>query len=301
MNLSYCYKMGRAVDRLILGAAQFGLSYGITNPSSDQVPFEETENIIRFCKANDIVQLDTAAVYGDSETVLGKLQLSEMLVDTKLPPNNQFTRCCSLRDAVNASLERLNLCSLNTLYFHSSSDLLASDVSVLEDDLEGLKSEGIIRRFGVSIYDPEELGPILDVIKPDVIQVPYNLFDNRIVSSGWAKQLSVLGIDINARSAFLQGVLLDNEEQYHRYAPSWQPYLKLYHDWCAELDLSKLQIALGYFFSCPYLSKVIIGVHSLDHLQQIAGAIETVSSIELDFPDFNAPRNLFDPRTWTKK
>lgn len=298
MILNYSNKTDNPVSRIILGTAQFGLCYGITNQRAEQVPFQDVKDIIGFCKANNIVQLDTAAVYGNSEAVLGALGINDILVDTKLPPRTQLKSPCSISDAVTVSLSHLNHNHLNTLYFHNSADLLDYDVQQLADELNALKSQGIIRKVGVSIYDPEELALLFERFSPDVIQVPYNLFDRRIVASGWAKQLCDANVEINARSAFLQGVLLEDAAAYHRYPSSWLAYLKRYDSWCASMALTKLQAVLGDVFSCPYLSKIVLGVHSLQQLQQILSVVEALPQAAISVPDFNVPRELFDPREW---
>src|SRR4051812_3512133 len=59
-------------ERLILGTAQFGLSYGISNDAG-RVPPEEVAAILSLARAAGVAGLDTAAGYGDSESVLGAM------------------------------------------------------------------------------------------------------------------------------------------------------------------------------------------------------------------------------------
>ena len=42
--------------------------------------------------------------------------------------------------------------------------------------------------------------------KPDVIQLPFNVFDNRFQVTGKLKKLKRLKVEIHARSIFLQGL-----------------------------------------------------------------------------------------------
>ena len=46
------------------------------------------------------------------------------------------------------------------------------------------------KKYRISIYSPDELDRIWKVWKPDIVQVPFNVFDQRIVNSGWLKRLS---------------------------------------------------------------------------------------------------------------
>ena len=57
---------------LALGAVQFGLPYGISN-STGQVTLNAAESIISYATSKGIDTIDTAILYGDSETCLGKV------------------------------------------------------------------------------------------------------------------------------------------------------------------------------------------------------------------------------------
>ena len=70
--------------KLILGTAQFGQNYGITNVMG-KVSEVEIKSIFRNARSNQIHTLDTASSYGDSELVLGNIGVSDFDVITKLP------------------------------------------------------------------------------------------------------------------------------------------------------------------------------------------------------------------------
>src|SRR5262245_62959827 len=58
--------------KLGLGTVQFGLAYGVTN-ASGQVPRADVAAILAAALAAGVDLFDTAAAYGESETVLGEL------------------------------------------------------------------------------------------------------------------------------------------------------------------------------------------------------------------------------------
>ena len=58
--------------KLTLGTAQFGLDYGISN-SSGEVSDEELKKILVSAKQFGVRYLDTANVYGDSESRIGEM------------------------------------------------------------------------------------------------------------------------------------------------------------------------------------------------------------------------------------
>src|SRR5262245_9917704 len=59
-----------SIRKLGLGTVQFGLAYGVTNERG-QVPASDAEAIVAVALAAGIDLFDTAAVYGNSESVLG--------------------------------------------------------------------------------------------------------------------------------------------------------------------------------------------------------------------------------------
>jgi hypothetical protein len=46
----------------------------------------------------------------------------------------------------------------------------------------------------------------------DLIQLPFNVFDNRLIVKGHLKKLIAKSIEIHARSVFLQGITLFSRE-----------------------------------------------------------------------------------------
>ena len=56
---------------IILGSAQFGLNYGITNKKG-KVSEQELVKILELAAESGITTIDTAPAYGSSEETLGK-------------------------------------------------------------------------------------------------------------------------------------------------------------------------------------------------------------------------------------
>ena len=70
--------------KLALGTVQFGMQYGIFN--DDFKPTKaNTHNILNYALKNKITMIDTAANYGNSESVLGKFNMKPFSIVTKLP------------------------------------------------------------------------------------------------------------------------------------------------------------------------------------------------------------------------
>ena len=58
------------------------------------------------------------------------------------------------------------------------------------------------------LYDAADLALVMSRFTPDLVQLPFNALDDRLAVSGWLHRLKAVGVEIHARSAFLQGLLL---------------------------------------------------------------------------------------------
>src|SRR5258708_4937881 len=116
-------------ERLILGTAQFGLPYGISNEGG-RVAHDEVAAILSLASAAGVAGLDTAAAYGDSEAVLGSVvEAQPFAITTKTVPVRAaaLTRedVARVEEGFNRSLQLLNRPSVDTLLVHDAGDLLA--------------------------------------------------------------------------------------------------------------------------------------------------------------------------------
>ena len=87
------------------------------------------------------------------------------------------------------------------------------------------KENGLIEKFGYSVYYPEDLDKFFEKFPPDIVQLPANIFDQRFNRSGWLKKLEDQGVEIHIRSVFLQGLLLQASQDYHPYFNLFKPRL----------------------------------------------------------------------------
>ena len=57
---------------IVLGTAQFGLDYGVSN-SGGEISDDELSRILDYARKYGVQYLDTANVYGDSEIRIGEM------------------------------------------------------------------------------------------------------------------------------------------------------------------------------------------------------------------------------------
>lgn len=187
----------------ILGSAQFGFHYGITN-TSGITELEEVERTVNAAKSHGASFIDTAAGYGLAEERIGNID-SDLKIITKLAINNEL----DLQQQLELSLERLNCDSVELVLIHDTDEFIKPDkLEVNLTNLQRIKDKGLCKKIGFSLYHPSQSKILTQVIHPDVLQIPLNVWNQEFISSGELTRLKNLGIEIHARSLFLQGVLL---------------------------------------------------------------------------------------------
>jgi uncharacterized protein len=217
------------MSKWCLGTVQFGTNYGVAN-NQGQVQYFDVLNIVQHAIENGIEYFDTAQAYGNSETILGRV-FSELGVNrqikciTKLLPDFQFDTNNTLRANIQGSLQRLNQSSLWGLMLHRVSDYLKNKLFI--SAIEGLKQVGLIQNFGVSTDQPEDALHYIQQPYIDIIQVPFNVLDRRLIDNGFFEQATRLGKTVFVRSLYLQGLITLNQEQLSNKNMMWAwPYLE---------------------------------------------------------------------------
>lgn len=254
--------------RLGVGTAQFGADYGVTNRAG-QVSADEAARILRRAAELGIDLLDTAAAYGESESILGRLLWPghPFRVVTKLAPLHGARD--GLMDACTQSLMRLGRASVYALLLHEPRDLAPPHGTAVAAALERIKREGRARKIGVSVYTGADIDQVLDVLMPDVIQLPINALSQGLADSGYLSRLRDAGVEIHARSVFLQGVLLTAPERLPPYFMRFAKELRRFHELARELRVTPLRLALGYVAGLEAVDTCIVGATSVGELEQI--------------------------------
>jgi aryl-alcohol dehydrogenase-like predicted oxidoreductase len=266
--------LGKArICRLALGTAQFGLPYGVANRSG-QVTVQAGERILSVAWAAGMNTIDTAIAYGESEARLGELGVAQWRVFTKLPGLQSGAR--DVRDWVERSvvdsLRKLRLNRLAGIHFHHPTELTGPDGALLYAGAQRCKAAGLVEKLGVSIYDPAELHDLTAMAHFDVVQAPYNVLDRRLETSGWLARLETQGVEIHSRSAFLQGLLLMQPHSRPVYFARWAQLWETWDDWLSVSGSSAAEICLGFVLSRTEIDRVVIGVDSVEQLEQLLAA-----------------------------
>ena len=285
-------------EKIALGSANFGQSYGIANHGG-RLAQHEVELILKEAWSSGVQYLDTASAYGESEAVLGQAGVSGWRVVTKLPPMPLGTVDPAgwVLDTVRTSLRRLGLQSLDGLLLHKPSDLLGYHGTHLFKGLQESKEAGLAARIGISIYDPEELDSIIPLYPIDIVQAPFNVLDRRIEQSGWLEKLHDMGVEIQARSAFLQGLLLMTKEERPSNFSRWNRVWDAWHTWLEDNGLTALEACLAFVMECPNIKQVVLGMDSKRHLREILFACRSTKVLPAAF-FASKDLDLIKPSRW---
>ena len=163
---------------------------------------------------------------------------------------------------------------------HHANDLLVPGGSKLVDALLELKAKGFVENIGVSVYDGAQADAVLEIFKPDIVQLPVSVLDQRMLVHGQLERLKKEGVEIHVRSVFLQGLLLMPLSQIPAYFDSIRPLLAKWHAAAQEQGMTLSQAALSFVRDIPYVDAVLVGVENLAQLHSCVEAFSVDASFD---------------------
>jgi len=289
--------------KLAIGTAQFGIPYGISNKKG-QTSIEEIKKTLKIAKQNSIKFLDTAPVYGESEQILGNLLKEDthfQIITKTIHFNNSniiSNKYNQLEENINNSLNRLQKKSLYGILIHNTNDFLTPSGHSLFKVLSKLKNQGLIKKIGFSVYSSKQIDAILKKFKFDLIQLPINILDQRILAGEHLTKLKKAGIEIHARSIFLQGLLLMPFEELPQYFKPMAKHLKKYFSTLKEKKISSLETTLNFVKNIKEIDQIIIGINNSNQLlENIKAYNKKISLPWEEFAYFNK-EEMLDPQNW---
>ena len=285
-------------SKVILGSAQFMQGYGIANNPSNY-SIEEMHKVLDYSLKIGIDTIDTAHAYGNAEKILGDYGVDSFKIITKIPTQEQKSKSSQawIASKLEESLKDLKVESLYCLHLHNPKDILTSEGKKIVSQLKELKKNGLIQNIGFSLYDSDQLEDLLTVMRPDIVQVPLNIFDRRMIENGTINNLRDQNISIHIRSIFLQGVLIMRQEDRPNYFKYWGELFKKWDNWNDHKSFNKVKNSFNFSMNIKNIQNVIVGVDDLEQLQalyHLYEAKDVVLPLELSSND----ENLLDPRKW---
>jgi aryl-alcohol dehydrogenase-like predicted oxidoreductase/RimJ/RimL family protein N-acetyltransferase len=276
-------------NKLVLGTAQFGMPYGISNNINRKVNIQEQNKIFNLCNKFGINEIDTAQSYNFDINALPKN--NKWLVNTKIEIS-KFSNKQQLISYIK-SFKKSNI-TLNCLYIHDEENLFTKRGIFILKILLKLKKSHFFNKLGVSIYNFSNLRPIIKNYKIDVIQVPFNILDRRIKK--YVKILKKNNIDIHVRSIFLQGLLLMKPSYIPSDLSEVKTYIRKIIKDTSHYNTDLINYFLNFVCKHNYIKKIIFGVHTSDHLKKI---IKYKKISKIRFQTFNVlQKKIINPTLW---
>lgn len=283
-------------DRLLIGTASFGSTYGIAN--REVLRPEQIAEIIREAGSHSVAGFDTAFDYLGSESSLSSARQGAFY--TKLSNNISKPSFVQVMRSVSTSLQRLQREYVHGVSFHNSDPLLRFP-RLAQESMDKLKELGVAKKWGVSVYDLEELAAILDVARPDFVQAPISAVDRRFLDPEILARLDETGVRLHARSLFLQGSLLAPLNELPDRLHELRPVIQHLRSYAADLNIELVDLLIGSVSSSARVSKIVVGANSLGQLDQILASCKRVEELPhglFNLPDFSLGKSLIDPRSW---
>lgn len=292
------------VSRLSMGTVELAQVYGIQSKLHAGRPDRQTSvDLLEGAYASGINLFDTAPSYGCSEEMLGDVfaRREELLIATKIniPPADGDPSLL-VRQSIESSLTKLRRDRLDIVKIHNATKD-TFERKGLTEALIAAKKNGEVHLTGASVYGPEDALAALRSGVVDVIQVAYNILDQRM-DDGVLRTAKDNGIGVISRSVYLKGVLTDRAvhlpERCRTLREAAERAMKTL-DLRSWSDLSRM--ALRFALSNEMIDSVLVGISSQSELDFALrceeegpleeDALERARSCGIDDPHWLDPSN----------
>jgi aryl-alcohol dehydrogenase-like predicted oxidoreductase len=287
------------MPKIAIGTANFGMQYGVAN-SQGKLSKNSVAEILGLAKSLGVTCLDTANAYGESQKVLGEFGVRDWRVVSKI---SSIPRDCEdvrsfVRAEIDLILTSLNLSEFDTVLVHNPKDLMGNVSEIVYEELQKAKSRGQVEKIGVSIYDPSDLESITSRFQLDVVQAPINVFDSRLQESGWLDRLVSMGVEVHARSVFLQGVLLSAIAQSNDFFKPWKTTFERWNRFAESSGTSAMMNCIKHVNSYDKVTFAVVGVDSAQNLSEVFDAF-TARPQRINEDNFGVDSQLINPARWS--
>jgi 1-deoxyxylulose-5-phosphate synthase len=286
------------VSRIILGCGNFG---GI---GSAPELFGRGENEDEAFELMDaawelgITTFDTADAYGGgrSETAIGKWIASrghrpEVATKTFNPMDAGADRGLSrerITRQLESSLDRLGVANVDLYLAHAFDPETPLEETVAT--FEGLKGIGLIRAWGVSNFDANQLRRLFEVGMPALLQNSYSLLE-RGDENDVLELCAELGVSYMPFGPLAGGLLAGKYRKGEapppesRLALRPEPYehlltdkafadLERFGETAANRGVSPATLAVAWLLAQPAVTSVVIGPRRIEHLESAIAALD---------------------------
>lgn len=262
------------MNKIALGTVQFGMDYGVSNKRG-KIPRDEVFEILKEASEFGIDTLDTAYLYGESETVIGDF-IKKYKKQFRLVTKSPECKIEQIEDLFDVSLKKLNIGRIYGYLIHNFQHY--KENPKIWDILEKLKKENKIQKIGFSLYYPSELECLLKKkIEIDIIQVPYSIFDRRF--EPFFNEIKNRNVEIHVRSVFLQGLVFKNPEELVGHFAKIKEKILVLNSLSMKYDIPMGALCLNFAILNDSVDKVVVGVDSIENFKENISSLEYLTDV----------------------
>ena len=296
------------LSRLMLGTAQFGMPYGVANRTG-QPTYDEVLAMVAAAVEGGVNCFDTAAAYGTSEEVLGRVLhalgiADRVVVVTKVCPltgaelADRVLASHAIEQSVANSRRRLQLDCLPVVLFHREADATHWGV------LQSLQAKSWLRHAGVSCDNRPGLATTF-VARGNMsaLQLPANVLDRRHQRSGVFQQAAARGVALFVRSVFLQGLLLMAEQDIPPALGGVIPARRHLAAIASAAGMQLAELAVRFMLAQEGVTCVLAGVETVAQVRDNVAIVvrgplpdDVLRAIDLGTPELS--ETLVTPALW---
>ena len=265
------------VSKLGLGLAQVGFQLGNKD-------YQIAEKILNTALDNGINFLDTAAMYLDSESIVGNAvghRREEYFLATKAgtgrtnSPDSEWTYK-KMKDSVENSLVDLKTEIIDLVQLHSCETHLLEQGEVIRA-LQDCKLEGKIKFMGYS-GDNEAADWAVKSNLFDTLQTSYSIADQRARTKNILSEAKKRNLGIIAKRPIGNAALLGvknhlNNETHEHFGSAYDEYFDRVTSMTKEIDINlkeidTIEMSMAFALARDEINVIIIGSKNISHVQE---------------------------------
>jgi len=285
--------------KLVIGTANFLKKYTY----KDRIVSEkEIIKILNLAYSKKISHLDTAFNYDKFYKLSKKINFKKFKISTKI---NLSTNQVQKKDfpkktfsLIKQKTKLFKISNFENLFIHNFDKLNLSDLLLIKKTFIYLKKTKIIQKIGISIYDKKSINKIKYFDCVDIIQLPINLIDRKFIKKRTINFFKKNKIKIQARSIFLQGLLLDNVSNLKSNKFKRNLTLIKFDEWVKKNKTTSLKACVAFIKNLNYLDSFVIGVENCSQVREIIHLLKSKKKYNYPKNIYTSDKKITDPRTW---
>ncbi|MBN8856823.1 MAG: aldo/keto reductase [Sphingobacteriales bacterium] len=282
MQKRFLGNTGIRVSEIAFGGVEIGMPYGIgVNGREDMIAEKDAIALLQAAAAKGFNFFDTARMYGVSENIMGKAFRhcrQDIVLATKCRhfrnAEGVLSSDAEIKKLIHTSI-RESLSALQTdyidVYMLHQADKEILDRQVIADEMLRLKKAGVVRAIGASTYSVEETRKAIESDTWNVVQLPFNLMDQR--QQTLFELAAKSGVGIVVRSVLLKGLLSTRGTGLHPALQQVEEHIRKYSR-LLQNGVSLPKMAVKFALSFPQVSSVLVGIDKESYLLESLDAAD---------------------------